>query len=83
MAPMEQQCGLANANDVLVMSFVVGVGTYRLFTAVHTDESLVQNGEALKTTDMPMSGLRSLCVIGTRYANQMYRRQIRKCDASR
>ena len=64
------------------MSFMAGVGTYEVFNVVCTDESLVQNGEALKTTDMPMSGFWLLCVIGTRYANQIHRRLIRKCDAS-
>ena len=83
MVLMEQRRGLTNADNVSAMSFMAGVSTYGEYTAVRTDESLVQDGEALKTTDMPMSGLWLLCVIGTRYANQMYRRLIRKYDASR
>ena len=83
MAPREGQRGLANANDVSAMSFMAGVSAYGEYTAVRTDESLVQDGEALKITDIPMSGLWLLCVIGTRYANQIYRRLIRKFGVSR
>ena len=83
MASTEQRRGPANTDDVSVIIIMAGLVTYGVFTAVCTDESLVQNGEALKTMDMPMSGLWLLCVIGTRYANQMYRRLLQKCDVSR
>ena len=34
---------------------------------------VVLNGEAMKLPDMPMSGLRFLFIIGTRYTIQKYR----------
>ena len=62
----------ANVDEVLAMCVVAKAGTYGVSMIVSTDESLVQNGEALKTTDMPVSRLRLLCEIGTRYAIQMH-----------